>query len=600
MKRVKQLSENLINQIAAGEVIERPASVVKELIENSIDAGAYKIEIEISNECRNIRIADNGSGIHKDDLKLAFSRHATSKIYSQDDLWRISSLGFRGEALASISSVAKVSCLSRTADSAVGYKVICENSNIEISETGCSIGTIMDIKDLFYNVPARVKFLKKAQTEFAYIAETIESTALANPHVAITLIYKGNTVIKTSGNIDLKETISEIFSKELLNELFEVNKLDEPFKYYVNGYVSTPSYTRGNRKSYYVFINGRSVKCQFISKSIDNAYRDLIPSGRFPFVVINLSVPPNEIDVNAHPTKKEIRYANTNQVFGFIYAAIKQAVESGLRGTSNRLLPTSDDTFETLEKTENITFVKTFEPDYSQNSISFNFDSFKEKNSYQVEEVQAAVDFYKPIAEIVSPKEFYQFKETEIIEKPKIIGQFHNTYILIEESDGFSIIDQHIAHERTIYEQLKQKRQLASQLIISTQEIGLNYSDFSKLLDNKNLLADFGIEFEEIGNNKIILRKIPQILSNEPHDEIISSILEAMSHDIQSIENEILISISCKSAVKANEKLPIPQMERLIQDWQNTPNNQTCPHGRVISHKISLKEVAGYFGRFEK
>lgn len=598
MKRVKQLPENLINQIAAGEVIERPASVVKELVENSIDAGATKLEIEISNECRNIRVADNGSGIHKEDLKLAFSRHATSKIHSQEDLWRISSLGFRGEALASIISISKVFCTTRTADSFTGYKVSCENSDIQITETGCSVGTIMEVNDIFYNVPARIKFLKKAYTEFAYIAEMVEAIALARPDVAIKLINKGNIVLKTSGSGNLRETIAEIFSKELVNDLFEINKLDEPFNYKAFGYCSSPEFTKGNRKSYYLFINGRTVKCPILIKSVDNAYKDMIPSGRFPFMVINLSIPPNEIDVNAHPTKKEIRYSHTNQIYGFVYASIKQALEDGARTLSNI------EYMQNVYSSKEVTSTETNnENQIEQHSFSLDFEKFKQKITPDEDKVNAAIDFYKPESIVREEKEIFitpQINNSIDNETVKIIGQFHNTYILIEEKDGIVIVDQHIAHERTIYERLKQSRQISSQLIISTQSTVLNLSDIAKLKDNKEILNNFGIEFEVTESNEVILKKIPQILSNEPHSEILTSILNALDNSILDIENELLISMSCKAAVKANEKLAIFQMERLIKDWKNSPNNQTCPHGRIISRKISLKEIASYFGRFEK
>ncbi|HBH18072.1 MAG TPA: DNA mismatch repair endonuclease MutL, partial [Cyanobacteria bacterium UBA9579] len=304
MKRIKLLPENLINQIAAGEVIERPASIVKELVENSIDAGATRVEIEISNECRNIRVADNGSGIHKDDVALAFSRHATSKLQQENDLWTISTLGFRGEALASIISIAKVSCLTRTADSPVGVKVDCENSEITITETGCAIGTTMEVKELFYNVPARRKFLKKAQTELASIIEVVQSIAISYPEVSIHLIHKGRTSLKTTGSKDMATVISEIYSKELLDELVEVYKDDTEYKLEVKGFTSNPNFTRSNKKAIYVFVNGRTVKCPILSKAIDTAYKGLIPSDKYPFAILDLIIPAGEVDVNVHPAKR--------------------------------------------------------------------------------------------------------------------------------------------------------------------------------------------------------------------------------------------------------------------------------------------------------
>ena len=322
MARIKQLSKHLINQIAAGEVIERPASVVKELVENSIDAGASKVSIEITNECRDIRVADNGCGIHPDDIMLAFSKHATSKIETDEDLFAINTLGFRGEALSSIISISKVTCTTRTKDFETGTKVKCENSEVKQSETGCAIGTIMDIKDLFYNLPARLKFLKSPNTEFSYIQELIQSLAIAHPEVAIELKKNGKTSVKTSGQKILLQTVKEVYSQEVIENLKEVLKTDQLAGLKISGYVSTPDYTRSSKKSYHIYINSRSVKCPIFQKAIDMAYKNLIASGKYPFVVLNLEIPPSDVDVNVHPTKKEVRYKNTNQIFNFIYTSI--------------------------------------------------------------------------------------------------------------------------------------------------------------------------------------------------------------------------------------------------------------------------------------
>ena len=307
MARIKQLSKNLINQIAAGEVIERPMSVVKELVENSIDAGATKISVEINNDCRDIRVADNGSGIHPDDIMLAFSKHATSKIENSDDLYAIKTLGFRGEALASIISIAKVTCTTRTKDFDNGFKVECADSEVKKSQIGCAVGTIMNVKDLFYNIPARLKFLKNPRTEFSYIQELIQSLALINTHVAFELKNNDKTVLKTNGLGNLLNTIKDLYSKDTASHLKEVFKTDELSGLKISGYVSTPDYTRSSKK-YNIFINSRTVKCPIFQKAIDTAYKNLIAKGKYPFVVLNLELPPTDEDVNVHPPKKEVRY----------------------------------------------------------------------------------------------------------------------------------------------------------------------------------------------------------------------------------------------------------------------------------------------------
>ena len=331
MKRIKKLSVNLINQIAAGEVIERPYSVVKELVENSVDAGATKIEINISNECRNIRIADNGSGIHPDDIELAFSKHATSKLTDEASLFNIKTLGFRGEALASIISIAKVTCTTRTKDFDYGTKVVSQNSVVNASQAGCAQGTIMEVNDLFFNQPARLKFLKSAKTEFSYIQELVQSLALSNPKIAFILKNNNQTVISTTCNADLLTRITELFPNNIINELKEVAKTDDLTGIKLTGYISTPEYTRSSKKTMYTFVNSRTIKCPIIMKAIDIAYKNMMPQGRYPFVVLNLDINPEEIDVNAHPTKREIRYKNPNQIFNFVQSAISYTLNAAVQ-----------------------------------------------------------------------------------------------------------------------------------------------------------------------------------------------------------------------------------------------------------------------------
>ena len=341
MARIKQLSKHLINQIAAGEVIERPASVVKELVENSVDAGATKISIEITNECRNIRVADNGSGIHPDDILLAFSKHATSKISTDEDLYAIQTLGFRGEALSSIISISKLSCTTRTKDFENGTKVTCENSEVHQVQTGCAVGTIMDVRDLFYNIPARLKFLRNPNTEFSYIQEIVQSIAVIHPAIAFELKKNGKTVLKTTAQQDLKRNLREIFSTNVTDSLKGVLKTDELAGLKISGYVSTPDFTRSSKKDYHIYINSRTVKCPIFQKAIDTAYKSLIASGKYPFVVLNLEIPTSDVDVNVHPTKKEVRYKNVNQIFNFIIAGILGGLSNYKETYNNSVISSS-------------------------------------------------------------------------------------------------------------------------------------------------------------------------------------------------------------------------------------------------------------------
>lgn len=602
VKRIKLLPENLINQIAAGEVIERPSSIVKELVENSIDAGANKIEVEISNECRNIRVADNGHGIDKEDIELAFSRHATSKLTQEKDLWNISTLGFRGEALASIISVSKVSCLSRTSESQTGIKADCENSEIKFTETGCAVGTIMEVKELFYNVPARLKFLKKSQTELASIIEIIQGIAISHPEISISLIHKGSISLKTTGSNDLATTISEVYSRELIKELIEVHKQDTQANLEVKGFASSPEFTKSNKKAIYLFINNRTVKCPLLSKAIDNAYKDLIPSGRFPFVVLNLLIPYDQIDVNVHPSKKEVRYSNPNQIFSFVHAAIKTSLQQNLGYQQVNIQDNTD--FPNISKAEKVDLeLESKETVFTKKDFSIDFSDLKQKTASS-REIEESIKFYTPISMKLEKEpvqtilDFTDFKTNETsINKPKIIGQFSNTYILIENPEGLEIIDQHIAHERAIYEKLKTTKNYTSQMLLLSENIELEAAQIAILEENKEILLKFGYEFQAIENKAIILKQIPQILTNKDPKKIINDLLESLEENLENIEEKILITTACHAAVKAGERLSFSQMEELIIEWRKTDFPKTCPHGRKISHIIPTKNIAGFFGR---
>jgi len=605
MARIKQLSKHLINQIAAGEVIERPASVVKELTENSIDAGATRVSIEITNECRDIRVADNGCGIHPDDILLAFSKHATSKLQDDDDLFDIHTLGFRGEALASIISIAKLTCTTRTKDFETGTKVKCENSEVQQVETGCAIGTIMDIKDLFYNVPVRLKFLKNANTEFSYIQEIVQSIALSHPKVSIELKKFGKTVLKTTGQNNLTQTIKEVYSSDVTNNLKEVLKTDELSGLKISGFVSTPDYTRSSKKSYHIYINSRSVKCPVFLKAIDTVYKNLTASNKYPFVVLNLEIPPHDVDVNVHPTKKEVRYKNTNQIFNFIYSAI----EAGLSNYTEKAYPQNPST--------NLSFNSGFTAAREeQNSSVVMFPSNTSKEIYtdeksdtiyisdsgmkQLEKSSApSSSAYSARPNIIPSQQqiFTQQSQTAVEPEEKIIGQYHDTYILIDTDEGLEIVDQHIAEERYIYEKLKSEKDVISQMLFVSDVIEISSTEAELIKDNLAKFERFGYGIEFLSDKEIIFRKVPQLLSKVNPKEIIADILENIEGDIDNMEEKILITTSCKAAVKANTKLSVWQMQEIIKKWRTTKMPYTCPHGRTISKVIPHKELAAFFQR---
>lgn len=589
MKRIKQLSKHLINQIAAGEVIERPASVVKELVENSIDAGATKIAIEVTNECRDLRIADNGSGIHPDDIMLAFSKHATSKIETDEDLFAISTLGFRGEALSSIISIAKLTCTTRTKDFDSGTKVECENSQVKKVQTGCAVGTIMEVKNLFYNLPARLKFLKNPKTEFSYIQELIQALAIVNPKVGFELKNNGKTMLKTTGSGDLKTAVKEIYSQDVVNNLKEVLKTDNLSEFKISGFVSTPDYTRSSKKSYHIYINSRMVKCPVFLKAIDTAYKNLIGYGKYPFVVLNLELPPSEIDVNVHPTKKEVRYKNTNQVFNFIYSSIDMALSNtfGQKREFNnetRTVPAYSVNIPTKEESDDI-YVK------EEELVQYNL--LNSTNSNLQEEQEEISSHFTPHASPESqPSYLPNLQPSE-----NIIGQYKNTYILIEKEDGLEIVDQHIAEERFIYEKLKSQKQSASQLLFISDVLEISSTEAELIKENKEKFEKFGYGIEILKDNQLIFKKVPQLLSKANPKDLLADILENLSGDLDGLEERILITTACKASVKAGQKLNIWQMQEIIKNWRTCEKPYTCPHGRPISKLINHKQIAGFFER---
>ena len=602
MKRIQQLSRQLINQIAAGEVIERPASVVKELVENSIDAGATGVEIEVSKDCLSIRVSDNGSGIHPDDIELAFSKHATSKISNSDDLFDIHTMGFRGEALASIISIAKVVCTTRTKDFETGTRVECEESNVKSSPCGCAIGTTMEVKDLFYNTPVRQKFLKSEKIEISCIAEILQSIAIANPDVSISLIYDGKNPVKTSGSGDLLCVLTEIYSNSIANELKKINKSDEVSNLYVTGYCSTPDFTRSTKKSIYTFVNNRVVKCPLILKAIDNAYKNMLPAGRYPFVCLNLELPAGDVDVNVHPTKKEVRYKNPNQIFNFIYSSILGALSNVSpqlpKSQNTAVLPfgnySSEHTPSVTHNVETAKPAEAFEDDavYVSSSENFNPEHTFSKTFSKASEPSYEMQVKQIDLNIKTP--------TVVEEKFNIIGQYRNTYVLFEEDGELRIVDQHIADERYIFEKLQENlktENIASQLLLISDVIQLEAADVQLIIDNEEKLQRFGYKIEKVSDTEIIFQKIPQVIAHVKVSDILTDILENLHGDLNNLEEKMLVTMSCKAAVKAGTELNLWQMEELIKKWKTTKMPYSCPHGRPILHAFSEKEIASFFHR---
>ena len=595
MGRIVQLSKHVINQIAAGEVIERPYSVVKEFVENSIDAGATKISIDISNEGRDIRVADNGSGIHPDDIFLAFSKHATSKIKDGNDLYDIKTMGFRGEALASIISIAKLTCTTRTKEFDYGIRVECENSEVKKTQTGCAVGTIMEVRDLFFNIPARLKFLKSSKTEYGYITEFVQSIALIHPEISFELRFNGKISLKTTPTSEQRQVVNELFSYEIASNLKPVLMTDKLSGLMISGFVSSPDYTRASKKDYYTYVNSRLVKCPVFQKAIDMVYRNLIGNTRYPFVILNINIPYADVDVNVHPTKKEVRYKNPNQIFNFIYSSINAALKSICEvpdtkpdasqekykeDVSQKLF--TDNTLVAQEENVSAIFSK---PEEKSVELSVN----KTINTVEKTTLRSKYE-QKKILSPTNDVSTFEIKDT-------IIGQYKQTYILIECDEGLEIVDQHIADERYIYEKLKESKNIDCQLLFLSDVIPVSVTDKVLLEENKEKLLKYGYEIEFISETELIFRKVPQLISKISPKEILSDILENIAGDINNIEEKILITTSCKAAVKANTYLNLYQMEEIIKNWRTCKNPETCPHGRPISKIISHKDIAKFFMR---
>lgn len=589
MGRIVQLSKNIINQIAAGEVIERPCSVVKELVENSVDAGATRISIEVSNECRDLRIADNGCGIHPDDILLAFSKHATSKIKDSEDLFNIKTMGFRGEALSSIISISKLTCVTRTSDFENGTKVECQNSEVKTTPTGCAVGTIMEIRDLFYNLPARLKFLKSSKTEFAYISELIQSIALIHPEISFELKFNGKNTLKTTAQNEQIETIKELFSNEVTSNLKPVLKTDKLSGLKISGFVSTPDYTRSSKKDYYMYVNSRYVKCPVFQKAIDTVYKNLTGTARYPFIVLDLELPTSDVDVNVHPTKKEVRYKNPNQIFNFIYSSITDALRASIEKPELEEIPTI-----VPKESKKEIIDDTYVPEESSISDIFMRKTDEDLRAIRISSERPKLQVIKKEPESIQTK---MIQEPEFKIEDVIIGQYKKTYILIEKENGLEIVDQHIAEERYIYETLKKSKNIDSQLLFISDVLEVSPSDKALLETNKAKLLEFGYDIDFLSEHEVIFRKVPQMISKVSPKEILADILENISGDIDNIEEKILITTSCKAAVKANTYLNLYQMEEIIRNWRKCENPETCPHGRPVSKFFEHKDLAKFFQR---
>jgi DNA mismatch repair protein MutL len=647
MAKVLVLPDHVASQIAAGEVVERPASVVKELVENSVDAGATQVEVAISADCRDIRVADNGCGMESEDAVLAFHRHATSKLKSADDLWTLNTLGFRGEALPSISSIAKVTCLTRTHQSETGSRIEARDGKVTAVETGCAPGTVMEVHELFYNVPARLSFLKRASTEFGHIHEIVQSLAIAYPHVAFHLLHAGNTSLKTKGTGDLFLAVVEAGLFTGKEALLEVNYADARNSVRVHGYVARPLHFRGDRKGIMSFVNKRPVRCPLTYKALDYVYSDLIPRGRYPLAVITVEVDPEQVDVNIHPTKKEIKYSNSNET----YVSIQRAIAETLRRSRHEEMFAEEDEAALSSPAakgawQSQTAMQEGPSDESGSDISYGGmiptvslvvadraggRIVQASAAVPVDETAEQLQFnerlsYAPpaarLARLSPPSSpvgrLPECQSDEADSSPsgqgwqnqgayrlppqwRLVGYLHNTYILLETEEGLMIVEQHIAHERTLYERILSQQNVAgricqdAQRLIISVPLSLTRDQESVLKQHLHLLQRFGFDFE-MGKETVECVQVPLELAHKDYATVVQELVAQLAiADGAELELEATKSIACQSAIKNGMPLSPDDIIQLLCQWHETPRNDTCPHGRPVCIKFSMDKLFQIF-----
>lgn len=598
MSKINVLPKNIANLIAAGEVIERPASVVKELLENSIDAGATQIVVEIKNGGNEfIRVTDNASGIEREDVEKAFLSHATSKIANENDLNFIKTLGFRGEALPSVAAVSKVQVLTKTTNDKIGTKFIIKGGEKEsIEEIGTPDGTTIIVKNLFYNTPARYKFLKTDRSEGNYVANAVDKIALSNPGIAFKFIRDNRTVLQTSGDGKLENAIYSVFGKDFLDTLVPTELSLNEKKIY--GFVSDPHRARKNRSMQHFFLNGRYIKNKTLTAALERAYEHSIMSGFFPACVLFIELPFEEVDVNVHPAKLEVRFQNEKDIFSFVYHSVKTAITKDITINIDDIYEKSDDTdyFEDItNKTQN--FSQSFD------SPSFSTKKQDEADQRQIDKFVEALDKIKDekVEEAVEyEQETFEEYSSNQDDEIKYIGEVFNTYLIAQVKDEMIIIDKHAAHEREIFNEITHDAKVYKQILAAPLIINCSKKEYDVLLDNKNLLSKTGFEIDDFGQKSIALRTCPSVLIN---DDLEAAIMEFASYLMyeKNVANDKLNwlyeSIACRAAVKANDDLSDYEKEIFVKRILNDKNVEFCPHGRPVYIKYSKSKIEKLFGR---
>ena len=643
MAKIQLLDQKTIDNIAAGEVIERPASVVKELVENAVDAKANAVTVEIKDGGMTlIRVTDNGIGIPKDQVKTAFLRHATSKIRSVEDLLSVSSLGFRGEALSSISAVAQVELVTKTAESfsGVSYKIY-GGEEEAFEDIGAPDGTTFLVKNLFYNTPARRKFLKSATTEAGYVEQMMVHIALSHPEISFKFIHNNKNKIYTSGNGKVKDIIYHIYGRDVAGALIPLEAQNEDVK--VTGFVAKPYVSRGNRNYESYFINGRYIKSSIIYKAIEEGYRTFTMKHRYPFVCLDFKIDQELLDVNVHPTKMEIRFRNGREVYELVVDAVRAAllqrdlVQDVLRETPKKKeLPKTKEVkkpepFEVNRRKEEVQKVDQ-QGQGVQQQVEKQGQAVQqqiEKPSHPVKKTLTASESskntkkptYAGLNYNTQKKEFPQYKTDELSsnqmtlrEDPvfsvqarpdrKILGQLFKTYWLIEYEDQLFIMDQHAAHEKVNYERLMKnfkEKEIYSQRLEPPMVVTVSMTEAEALTRYKDAFAGLGFTIESFGGNEYCIREVPANLYGIGERDLFMELLDAVSQENGTLDTEVIASkiatMACKMSIKGNQRVSLMEVEHLLDELMKLENPYQCPHGRPTIIKMSKYEIDKKFKR---
>lgn len=613
MAKINKLPKHMADLIAAGEVVERPASVVKELVENAVDAGATSITVEIQRGgISYIRVTDNGCGIDREDVKTAFVSHATSKIKTAEDLNTILTLGFRGEALPSIAAVSKVNMITKTANEEMGTTITIEGGQMtDFSDAGCAVGTTMIVRELFYNTPARMKFLKKDVSEGNFVAAAVEKLALSHPEISIRFIRDGKQVFTTNGDGNLQNVCFSAFGKDFSNGLLPVDGAASGVT--VKGLVTPPFNCRGSRGMQYFFVNGRSVKNTTIMAAFENAYKNSVMVGKFPGGVLFITLLPELVDVNVHPSKIEVRFSNEREIFDAVYHSVKSALNESQalkqaslpesKAVLNDIFAKPRQDFTQTTVAEHIAYTEKVlkplgKPAGSVNDVSTHYVADLDEDPIKIEfPVSKPEKASTPT--LVLEKQSTEEKQENII---RFIGEAYKTYIFIELNGKLCVIDKHAAHERILFNKLKaNSKNQGRQVLLLPVTVTLGKEEYTALNENLETIKNAGFDIEDFGNGTVIVRSCPMDLSDCEIEPLVQEIAGYLIKNRRDITNEhldwIYHNVACRSAIKAGDDNSEAELLALAKQVVNDNDVRFCPHGRPVMIELSKYELEKQFGR---